>query len=50
VNAEFSPSNGQIVNTTHTHPNAVNYAMGLTQSLIQSRVQINSAMAGQWRA
>ena len=52
VNAAFSPSpgnvtsNGQIISTTHTDPNAVNYAMGLRQSLIQSRVQMNSAMAG----
>jgi len=52
VNAAFSPSpgnvtsNGQIVSTTHTDPSAVNYAMGLRQSLIQSRVQMNTAMAG----
>lgn len=52
VNAAFSPSpgnqtsNGQIVSTTHTDPGAVQYALGLRQSLIQSRVQMNSAMAG----
>lgn len=52
VNAAFSgsPSNvtsdGKIVSTTHTQPDAVAYAMGLRQSLIQSRVQMNTAMAG----
>jgi hypothetical protein len=52
VNAAFSPSpgnvtsDGQIVSTTHTQPDAVQYAAGLRQSLIQSRVQMNSAMAG----
>jgi hypothetical protein len=52
VNAAFSSSpgnvtsNGQIVSTTHTDPGAVNYALGLRQSLIQSRIQMNSAMAG----
>ena len=52
VNAAFSPhpgnetSNGQIVSTTHTDPSAVQYASALRQSLIQSRVQMNTAMAG----
>jgi len=52
VNAAFSSSprnetsNGQIVSTTHTDPGAVNYALGLRQSLLQSRVQMNTAMAG----
>ncbi len=44
------PSNhtndGQIVSTTHTQPNALDFANGLRQSLIQSRVQMNTAMAG----
>jgi hypothetical protein len=53
VNAAFSDSpgnvtrDGQIVSTTHTQPGAVQYAMGLRQSLMQSRVQMNTAMAGQ---
>ena len=44
------PSNltndGNIVSTTHTDPNALNFATGLRQSLVQSRVQMNTAMAG----
>jgi hypothetical protein len=39
-------SDGQIVSTTHTQPGAVNFAMGVRQALIQSRVQRNTAMAG----
>ena len=52
VNAAFSnspgnvTSDGQIVSTTHTQPDAVAYAAGLRQALIQSRVQMNTAMAG----
>jgi len=39
-------SDGQIVSTTHTQPGAVNFATGVRQTLIQSRVQMNTAMAG----
>ena len=52
VNAAFSPSpgnvtnDGQILSTTHTQPDAVQFAQGLRQSLIQSRVQMNTAKAG----
>ena len=39
-------SDGQIVSTTHTQPDSVAYAAGLRRSLIQSRIQMNGAIAG----
>jgi hypothetical protein len=39
-------SNGVIVETTHTRPDAVAYVGNLRNSLIQSRIQMNGAMAG----
>jgi hypothetical protein len=39
-------NDGKLVSTTHTQPDAVAYALGLRNSLIQSRVQMNGAIAG----
>jgi len=39
-------NDGQLVSTTHTQPDAVAYVMGLRNSLIQSRIQMNGAIAG----
>jgi hypothetical protein len=40
-------SDGVVVETTHTRPDAVQYVANLRTSLIQSRLQMNAAMAGQ---
>lgn len=39
-------SDCEIVGTTHTQPGALSCVLGLRRSLIQSRVQMNGAMAG----
>ena len=39
-------SDGQIVSTTHTQPDSVAYVAGLRRSLMQSRIQMNGAIAG----